>query len=217
MGPGILTAVAMAAEGSAGSSVVICTDGLANIGLGAWDECHTEADINAATQFYERIGQIASAAGVTINIVSIEGDECNLESLSSLAELTGGNVERVNPTNLTQDFANMLSVPVIATNVEAKVKLHKGLQFRNELAADLSEDKSLLARRFGNTTAETVFTFEYGMKPISELLEMEDLDMGSIERFPFQTQIKYTALDGSKCLRVITKNMEVSGEREELN
>lgn len=113
------------------------------------------------------MGQIASAAGVTINIVSIEGDECNLDSLSSLAELTGGKVERVNPTTLTQDFANMLSVPVIATNVEAKVKLHKGLQFRNELATDLSEDKSLLARRFGNATTETIFTFEYGMKPIS--------------------------------------------------
>lgn len=56
LGPGILTAVAMAAEGSAGSSVVICTDGLANVGLGAWDECHTEADTLAATQFYERIG-----------------------------------------------------------------------------------------------------------------------------------------------------------------
>ena len=217
LGPGILTAVAMAAEGSAGSTVVICTDGLANIGLGAWDECHTEADIAQATQFYERVGQIASAAGVTINIVSIEGDECNLESLSSLAELTGGNVERVNPTNLTQDFANMLSVPVVATNVEAKVKLHKGLQFRNELATDLSEDKSLLARRFGNTTAETVFTFEYGMKQISELLEMEDLDMSAIQSFPFQAQIKYTALDGSKCLRVITQKLGVSSEREELN
>ena len=79
----------------------------------------------------------------------------------------------------------MLSVPVIATNVEAKVKLHKGLCFRNELATDLSEDKSLLARKFGNTTAETVFTFEYGMKPISQLLEMDDLDMGAIEHFPF--------------------------------
>jgi len=79
----------------------------------------------------------------------------------------------------------MLSMPVIATNVEAKVKLHKGLQFRNELATDLSEDKSLLARRFGNTTAETVFMFEYGMKPISELLEMEDVDMTAITHFPF--------------------------------
>ena len=27
----------------------------------------------------------------------------------------------------------------------------------------------------------------------------------------------YTALDGSKCLRVISKKMEVSGEREDLN
>ena len=54
----------------------------------------------------------------------------------------------------------------VATNVEAKVKLHKGLQFRNEIDTDLSADKSLLARRFGNTTAETVFTFEYGMKPL---------------------------------------------------
>ena len=124
---------------------------------------------------------------MTINIISIEGDECNLDSLSKLAELTGGQVERVNPTTLTKDFANMLSVPVIATNVEAKVKLHKGLQFRNEIATDLSEDKSLLARRFGNTTAETVFTFEYGMKPISQLLEMEDLDMSAITHFPFQT------------------------------
>ena len=74
----------------------------------------------------------------------------------------------------------MLSIPVIATHVEAKVKLHKGLQFRNELATDLSADKPLLARHFGNTTAETVFTFEYGMKPISQLLEMEDIDMSSI-------------------------------------
>ena len=140
-----------------------------------------------------------------------------MDSLSSLAELTGGKVERVNPTTLTQDFANMLSVPVIATNVDAKVKLHKGLQFRNELATDLSEDKSLLARRFGNATTETVFTFEYGMKPITQLLEMEDVDMSALTHFPFQTQIKYTALDGSKCLRVISKKMEVSGEREELN
>lgn len=80
----------------------------------------------------------------------------------------------------------MLSVPVIATKVEAKVKLHKGLQFRNELATDLSEDKTLLARSFGNVTAETMFTFEYGMKPISQLLEMEDFDMSTITHFPFQ-------------------------------
>ena len=61
-----------------------------------------------------------------------------------------------------------------------------------------------------------MFTFEYGMKPISQLLSMEDIDMATITHFPFQTQIKYTALNGDKCLRVITQKLEVSSEREEL-
>lgn len=153
---------------------------------------------------------------MTINIVSIEGDECNIESLSKLAELTGGAVERVNPTSLTKDFANILAMPVIATKVEAKVKLHKGLMFRNENPIDLSDDKTLLTRQFGNVTEENVFTFEYTLKPISELVLMEDLNLEEIKYFPFQTQISYTSLDGAKLLRVITKKMEVSNDREEL-
>jgi len=110
--------------------------------------------------------------------------------------------------------ASLLSMPVIATNVEAKVKIHKGLRFRNELDKDVSDDKTILARKFGNVTAESVFTFEYGLKPIAQLLEMEDLDMTQITHFPFQAQIAYTALDGSRCLRVVTKQQEVCNERE---
>jgi hypothetical protein len=41
LGPAVLSAVALAAEGATGSQVVICTDGLANIGLGAFDEVKT--------------------------------------------------------------------------------------------------------------------------------------------------------------------------------
>jgi len=105
---------------------------------------------------------------------------------------------------------------VIATKVEAKVKLHKGLEFRNENPSDLSDDKTLLARSFGNVTEENVFTFEYTLKPISELVKMEDLNLEEIKYFPFQTQISYTSLDGARLLRVITKKMEVSTDREEL-
>ena len=165
-------------------------------------------------EFYELVGQIAQTAGVQVSVVSIEGDECNMDSLGKLAELTGGIVERVDPTTLTKNFASMLAVPVIATNVEAKVKIHKGLQFRNELGKDVSADRTLLAKSFGNVTAESVFTFEFGLKPITELLELEDIDMATITHLPFQTQISYTALDGSKCLRVITKQQEVCNERE---
>ena len=65
--------------------------------------------------------------------------------------------------------------------------MHKGLQFRHELETDLSADKTVLTRRFGNVTADTMFTFEYGMKPISQLLKIEDLDMATITHIPFQT------------------------------
>lgn len=162
------------------------------------------------------MGQLAQKHGVTVNIVSIEGDECNIDSLSKLAELTGGMVDRVNPTNLTSNFANILATPVIATNVTTKVKIHKGLQFRNEALANLNEDRSLLVKEMGNVTEETTFTFEYTMKTLAELIEMEDIDLTQIKEFPFQTQIYYTTLDGSKCLRVITKKQDVSTDREEL-
>lgn len=36
LGPAVLTSVAMASKGAPGSQVIICTDGMANVGLGAF-------------------------------------------------------------------------------------------------------------------------------------------------------------------------------------
>lgn len=94
-------------------------------------------------------------------------------------------MERVDPVALTSNFANILSQPIIASNVVAKIKLHKGLQFRNEDKSLLSEDNSLLVRDLGNVTEETEITFEYGLKKVAELLEMEDIDLTEIKSFPF--------------------------------
>lgn len=41
LGPALASAIAMAAQGAPGSSVVLCTDGLSNVGLGAFDEIKT--------------------------------------------------------------------------------------------------------------------------------------------------------------------------------
>jgi hypothetical protein len=60
----------------------------------------------------------------------------------------------------------MLAMPVIASNVVTKVKIHKGLRFRKEDENALSEDKTLLVRELGNVTEDHEFTFEYGLKPI---------------------------------------------------
>ena len=99
----------------------------------------------------------------------------------------------------------MLSQPVIATQVVTKVKIHKGIQFRNEEAQSLSEDKTILVRELGNVTLGNEFTFEYTLKTIAELIEMEDLDLTEIKALPFQAQINYTGMDGNKYLRVISQ------------
>jgi hypothetical protein len=78
-----------------------------------------------------------------------------------------------------------LSQPIIASNVVAEIKLHKGLMFRNENPEWLSEDKTTLRRDLGNVTLDTEITFEYTLKGISDLVKMEDIDLTKITSFPF--------------------------------
>ena len=52
LGPALLSAIEMATAGKRGSKVVVCTDGLANLGIGSLEELKTDEDHNIARQFY---------------------------------------------------------------------------------------------------------------------------------------------------------------------
>lgn len=212
LGPALLTAVAMATQGSAGSSVVLCTDGLSNIGLGAIEG----AKKDSALEFYTKVADFAFEHGVTVNIISIAGEECDLETLRVIPEKTGGDVQRVEASKLTENFANILSSPVIATNVKMKVIIHKGLEFRNEEEENLNAQKNVLTRHLGNVTADSEMTFEYKVKDLEELEKAKDFDIEKLTQLPFQTQIEFTKLDGMKCIRVITKVQQISNDRKEV-
>jgi len=43
---------------------------------------------------------------------------------------------------------------------------------------------------------------------------MEDIDLEQIKEFPFQAQITYKGLDGSKGIRVLTKQQKVSNDKK---
>ena len=153
---------------------------------------------------------------MTVHIVTIIGSECNIDAICPVAEMTNGEIERVNPSDISKNFDGFISRMVLATKVVLKVKLHKGLEFRNEVPMYLSADKTVLNRDFGNVYADTDVTFEYQLKPIKELLELEDVDITELKHLPFQAQIEYTALDGSRQVRVISQRLEISNDREEL-
>jgi len=84
LGPGLLTAVSLAAEGGFGSQVVICTDGLANIGIGSLEEKKLNAEGECEVeQFYKQVALFAKSKGVTVSIITIKGGEqADLETLS---------------------------------------------------------------------------------------------------------------------------------------
>ena len=42
LGPALATAIALVGNGAPGSAVILCTDGLSNVGLGAFDEARTK-------------------------------------------------------------------------------------------------------------------------------------------------------------------------------
>jgi hypothetical protein len=63
----------LAVNGKPGSMIVLCTDGLANKGLGSLDGSNVDA------QFYEKVSTIAKEHGIIINVITIKGDGCKLE------------------------------------------------------------------------------------------------------------------------------------------
>lgn len=202
LGPGLIAAVGLAAEAGQGSQVVICTDGLANIGIGSLEDKKDNKDgVCEVEEFYKKIAQYAKSKGVTVNIITIKGgDESDLETLQHVYVETGGNVNVVEPEEITKNFTNIFENPVIATNVTVKVKLHAGMEFRNEPLNNLSENNTLLTRGLGNVNEESEITFEYRMKDAKVLAEMPEIDLLTIKEIPFQTQIEYTKLNGMKCI-----------------
>ncbi|XP_071942293.1 circularly permutated Ras protein 1-like isoform X2 [Antedon mediterranea] len=232
LGPALLVSIAMASQ-RPGSKVIVCTDGMANIGLGSLLYTDTEYEYEAASVFYQEAGKYACANGVSVSVLTMEGEDCRVIELGSVADATGGQVNIVQPNNLSEEFGSILQDPILACKVSAKLILHKGMYFRNE-----DTEGSVVSRNIGNVTSDSEATFEFGVrkKPVMQVLydnlggTMVDSDQAAeepiydtvmatsaiegLERLPFQLQIRYTTRTGSECLRIITMDRPVTKDRQ---
>lgn len=71
LGPAVLTAVGIASA-KPGSKVVVCTDGLANIGVGSLEDTDGPLDAEGRTPsqlVYSRIADLAMEKGVVIDVL----------------------------------------------------------------------------------------------------------------------------------------------------
>lgn len=208
LGPAALIALAMVSKGSQGSKLIICTDGLANRGLGALENPEKVSD------FYEKLKEFALKSGITVNVITIKGEECKVDVLGMLADSTNGKVLRVDPENINQDFANVIKGEILATKVELKVFVHKALKFRNEFEGEFQNNGTVYKRLVGNVTEKSEVSFEYDLKDPKSLKEL-GLELEKMKKLPFQAQVIYHTHQG-KFMRIMTKFQEVSNKLEEV-
>lgn len=221
LGPGILFSINLLNNAPVGSKIILCTDGLANIGIGGMEilanKKDKDFDINyqKIKSFYENLGNQAKSKGIIINLLTFSGEESNIEILSQLCDLTQGEVIRVKPTEILNEFANLMDNEILATDVSISVKLHKSFEFRNEKKDDLSRENSEFSRKVGIVSNESELCLEYRVKSNDELLKM-NIDLDLIKEIFFQSIIRYTNLKGEECLRVTTKKQLISDESEKI-
>lgn len=199
LGPGLLLSVLIAGR-KKGSKVILCTDGLANKGLGQLGNEVSEE----TRQFYEEIIELANTKGVSVSIITIEGTDCKVSLLGKVTDKTSGSVEVVNPANLKQEFRSMLTKNIIATNVKAGIIFPKEIYIKNY--QDINNKESKLTRDIGNVTKDSELAFQF------EFRNKSAIDITKTKYLPIQLQVEYVALDGSKQLKVITKIVNLTND-----
>lgn len=55
--------------------------------------------------------------GVTVDVVSVDSDACDLENLGAMADVSGGTVTKVKASELATNFAGILANPILASQV----------------------------------------------------------------------------------------------------
>eukprot|EP00057_Strongylocentrotus_purpuratus_P022756 XP_011677230.1 PREDICTED: circularly permutated Ras protein 1 isoform X3 [Strongylocentrotus purpuratus] len=229
LGPALLIAISMAAQ-KPGSKVIMCTDGSANVGLGALNDMDNDAAYEQAAAFYDEVGNFARDSGVCVSVLTLEGEDCRAIELGSVADKTRGQVSIVQPNDLNQQFADILADPVLATNVSAKMVLHKGLFLKD---GESDNPESQATHNVGLVTADSETTFEFGVRrkevlydnfggtTVVERVEEEPIYesvaqtmIEGLEKLPFQVQIRYTGRDGLDYQRILTMDRPVTKDRK---
>ncbi len=204
LGPSLCVAMGMLKGAAPGSKIILCTDGLANLGVGSIEDIQ---DLTAVADFYKKIATQAKQAGYPISVVAIAGSQCKMEILGSIAELSGGDMDIVEAAQVLDKFSNLADEHVIATNVELKLFVHKHMTIIDALKPDVLQTAT--TRDIGTVLPSTTASFEFRVR--EELVGKTKED-----KLPFQVQIKYTRVsDGSVLVRVQTLEQAVTADKED--
>jgi hypothetical protein len=137
----------------------VCTDGAANCGVG---------DVNSDPQFYKNIAQLAREKAISISVITMEGEDCSLEKLGTAADITNGNVEIVDPAQMSSKVVQMFDKAVFGTKVQCKLLLPNVLVSRPHNDSEASLVRELISV---DTESDITYSFEFAPPAFSLLKE----------------------------------------------
>jgi len=197
LGPAVALSLGMASH-FPGSKIMVCTDGQANVGLGSVGG-KKDSEKEATRLIYDKLAKTAKENTATVNVLSMRGEDCCLEYLGALADLTSGVVDIVDPSDLSKVVSAVMSKPILGTGVTLKLICGEHFVFSDTFSKET-------IREFGNVTADTDLTFSFSST--SYFAEPSVV--------PFQAQIMYSRPDGAQITRTITKMIPIHSNRDQV-
>ena len=210
LGPAALLSISLLNKSKPGSRIFLCTDGESNVGLG-----RTYSSDSA--NFYKKLGNLAKEKGIIISLIAFEDSESQIEILKGIVENSGGDIFRVNPKYILDEVSDFLENKAVASEVEIKINLNKCMTFRDEEKSNMSNGDSSISKKLGNVTREKEDYFEFKFKHAKKLSEINEINFDELNHLIFQIEITYKKKNGGKYIRVISKKLEVSDDKEKIN
>lgn len=225
LGPALTFSIGYLSDKTEGSQIILCTDGVANVGMGNLEKKST----NEAELFYDNLADYAKKKSISVNIITMKGTDCKLSLLGKVADKTNGFMNIVNPNNLTNQFKSILENKIVATNVKATLIVNEKYLYIRDNELEMAEGKAIdqfgtkqaclneieklkksqLTRDIGIATLDTEITFEYGIRRVQNNTAGNNL----INEMLFQLQIEYT-YNGARFLRVYTKAQKFTKNKD---
>ncbi|CAG5134201.1 unnamed protein product, partial [Candidula unifasciata] len=157
LGPALVIAQTMAADVE-GSKVILCTDGVANIGLGRLEDI-TEIEINS---FYSGIITDSLISGVSVTLICVDNAGLNTR-LGQVPTETGGMLEKIQATELDAKLTEELSRATVAVNTDVSFIVHKDLYVSDTKNPSLRCSTHL--QKLGNLQLDKQVSFSFAFKP----------------------------------------------------
>ena len=167
LGPALALCVGMASNFPS-AEIILCTDGVSNVGVGNLDGSRGNAG------FYATMGEHAQSSHTAISVLGIEGATCAMDALSACASITHGTVNILHPLEMVRQIRLISQNPIVATEVEVSYLMHSVVQTEQK-----SESKhiTLVRELLGNATRES---------DVSLSFTVDTAKLKNIKTLPFQ-------------------------------